>query len=196
MKALPVTRKAIEEESRKDENVLQVIWMLHTETWPSKPIKSTTGRIVVPTSLQEVVLKQLHEGHPGMARMNMLACQEAAKAPKYTVVNFWITEKKPWDKIHIDYAKLLNGRIYPGCRCVLEVPRSLRDVVVVYNCNVERTQIVVRTIPRVIVSDNGMQFTAKKFLEFYDRQGIEHIRSPPFHPQSNDRVERFVNVLK
>ncbi|KAK6761471.1 hypothetical protein RB195_022515 [Necator americanus] len=30
-------------------------------------------------------------------------CQEAAKMPKKTAVISWTTEKKPWDRIHIDY---------------------------------------------------------------------------------------------
>ncbi|KAK6761328.1 hypothetical protein RB195_022404 [Necator americanus] len=49
---------------------------------------------------------------------------------------------------------------------------------------------------RVIVSNNGTQFTAKEFQGFCDMQGIEHVRSPPFHPQSNGQVERFVDTLK
>ncbi|KAK6757754.1 hypothetical protein RB195_015524 [Necator americanus] len=88
VKALPVTRKTIEEESRKAERVSQVIWMRQTGTWPSKPKEQINSwkalshelsvqngclhfghRIVVPTSLQEAVLKQLHQGHPGMTRM-------------------------------------------------------------------------------------------------------------------------------
>ncbi|KAK6762495.1 hypothetical protein RB195_023282 [Necator americanus] len=43
--------------------------------------------------------------------------------------------------------------------------------------------------PRMIVSDNGTQFTAKEFQEFSDKQGIEDARSPPFHPRSNGQVE-------
>ncbi|KHJ86137.1 hypothetical protein OESDEN_14121 [Oesophagostomum dentatum] len=39
--------------------------------------------------------------------------------------------------------------------------------------------------PRVIVSDNGPQFTATEFQQSCTKQGIEHVPSLPFHPQSN-----------
>ncbi|ETN85643.1 hypothetical protein NECAME_16709 [Necator americanus] len=39
-------------------------------------------------------------------------CQEAAKMPKKTVLIFWTSEKKPLDRIHIDYAGPLNAKIF------------------------------------------------------------------------------------
>ncbi|KHJ83880.1 hypothetical protein OESDEN_16413, partial [Oesophagostomum dentatum] len=49
--------------------------------------------------------------------------------------------------------------------------------------------------PRVIVSDNGPQFTTTEFQQFCRKQGLEHVHSPPFHPQSNGQAERFVDIL-
>ncbi|KAK6761919.1 hypothetical protein RB195_022856 [Necator americanus] len=228
LKALPVTRKTIEEESRKDERVSQVIWMLQTGTWPRKPKEQINSlkalshelsvqngclyfghRIVVPASLQEAVLKQLQEGHQGMTRMKMLArgylywtninrdieeavrhfrnCQEAAKMPKKTVLNSWT------------YTGPLNGRMY------LVVVDAYSKWPEVFEMSSSSTTAMLRELrmlfarfgnPRMIVSDNGTQFTAKEFQEFCDMQGIEHVCSPPFHQQSNGQVELFVDTLK
>ena len=51
-------------------------------------------------------------------------------------------------------------------------------------------------LPETIVSDNETQFTSAQFNEYCKTLAIEHIRSPPYHPQSNGQAEKFVNPLK
>jgi len=49
--------------------------------------------------------------------------------------------------------------------------------------------------PRVI-SDNGPQFLAKEFKEFIRLSGMTHVRTSPYHPQSNGKQERWHATLK
>ncbi|HEV2385845.1 MAG TPA: DDE-type integrase/transposase/recombinase [Candidatus Acidoferrales bacterium] len=49
--------------------------------------------------------------------------------------------------------------------------------------------------PRVI-SDNGPQFVAKDFKEFIRILGITHVRTSPYYPQSNGKIERWHKSLK
>lgn len=49
--------------------------------------------------------------------------------------------------------------------------------------------------PRVI-SDNGPQFIAKDFKEFIRVSGMTHVRTSPFYPQSNGKMERYHRSLK
>src|SRR5258705_12288538 len=44
--------------------------------------------------------------------------------------------------------------------------------------------------PRVI-SDNGPQFIAKDFKEFIRISGMTHVRTSPYYPQSNGKIERW-----
>jgi putative transposase len=49
--------------------------------------------------------------------------------------------------------------------------------------------------PRII-SDNGPQFLAKDFKEFIRISGMTHVRTSPYYPQSNGKLERWHKSLK
>ncbi|KAK6762016.1 hypothetical protein RB195_022926 [Necator americanus] len=103
--------------------------------------------------------------------------QEAAKMPKKTVLNSWTSEKKPWDRIHIDYVGPLNGRMY------LVVVDAYSKWPEVFEMSSSSSTATLRELRML-------------FSRFGNPRGIEHVRSPPFHLQSNGQVERFVDTLK
>jgi putative transposase len=49
--------------------------------------------------------------------------------------------------------------------------------------------------PRII-SDNGPQFVARDFKEFIRIAGMTHVRTSPYRPQSNGKLERWHRSLK
>jgi transposase InsO family protein len=49
--------------------------------------------------------------------------------------------------------------------------------------------------PRII-SDNGPQFIAKDFKQFIRLAGMTHVRTSPYYPQSNGKLERWHQSLK
>ena len=49
--------------------------------------------------------------------------------------------------------------------------------------------------PRII-SDNGPQFIAKDFKEYIRITGMSHVRTSPFYPQSNGKLERYHKTIK
>src|SRR5437899_2782267 len=49
--------------------------------------------------------------------------------------------------------------------------------------------------PRII-SDNGPQFIAKDFKEFIRLCGMTHVKTSPYYPQSNGKIERWHKTLK
>lgn len=55
------------------------------------------------------------------------------------------------------------------------------------------------TFPRAqprIISDNGPQFIARDFKEFIRISGMTHVRTSPFYPQSNGKIERWNGSMK
>jgi transposase InsO family protein len=108
------------------------------------------------------------------------------------------------DHWHVDVSYLnICGTFYYFCglldgysRYVVhwEIRESMKeaDVEIV----IERAK---ETFPQArprIISDNGPQFIAKDFKEFIRLSGMTHVRTSPFYPQSNGKIERFHQSLK
>ena len=47
-----------------------------------------------------------------------------------------------------------------------------------------------------MITDNGPQFIARDFHEFIRLCGMTHVRTSPYYPQSNGKVERWHGTLK
>ena len=47
-----------------------------------------------------------------------------------------------------------------------------------------------------IISDNGPQFIAKDFKEFIRISSMTHVRTSPYYPQSNGKIERWHKSLR
>ena len=178
-------------------------------------------RLVIPFMFQKRILNQLHVGHPGIVRMKALArsyvywpnldsevesmvkqcsqCASVAKAPIKTTLASWPLSTKPWQRIHIDYAGPFEGHNF---LVIVDSFSKWPEIFIQTTTTSTATIAKLREIfsrfgsPETIVSDNGTQFTSHQFQQFCETNGVEHIRSPPFHPQSNGQAERFVDTFK
>ncbi|KAJ8015937.1 hypothetical protein DPEC_G00001890 [Dallia pectoralis] len=50
--------------------------------------------------------------------------------------------------------------------------------------------------PLQLVSDNGPQLVSQEMTTFLQVNGVQHIRSAPYHPSTNGLAERFVQTMK
>ena len=179
------------------------------------------GRIVVPKAGQAKVLNQLHDSHPGVSKMKGLArgivwwpginkdveervkscaqCQQNQKSPAQAPLHPWDWPKRPWARIHIDYAGPFMGKMF---LVLVDAHSKWLDVRVVPSATSENTIQKLRSIfatygiPETLVSDNGSAFTSAEFQEFAKRNGIRHITASPYHPASNGLAERAVQTFK
>ena len=111
---------------------------------------------------------------------------------------------KPHEHWHIDVSYInVEGTFYyltsvlDGCsRAILhwELRASMteQEVEVILQKAIETYP---EESPRII-SDNGPQFIARDFKEFIRLVGATHVRTSPYYPQSNGKIERWHGSLK
>lgn len=110
----------------------------------------------------------------------------------------------PHEHWHIDVSYInLRGTFYYLCSVLDSYSRSI----VHWDIGELMTEAEVELIlqrarerfpeakPRII-SDNGPQFIAKDFKEFIRISGMTHVKTSPFYPQSNGKIERWHQSLK
>ena len=60
----------------------------------------------------------------------------------------------------------------------------------------ERAKEIFPGVTPRIISDNGPQFISKDFKEYIKLSGMTHVRTTPYYPQSNGKVERVQKTIK
>ena len=104
---------------------------------------------------------------------------------------------------HIDISYLnIRGTFYYLCS-VLDgysrfiVHHEIRESMTEKDIEVilQRSKEKFPATPRII-SDNGPQFIARDFKEFIRVSGMSHVRTSPYYPQSNGKLERWHRSLK
>ncbi|XP_049270261.1 uncharacterized protein K02A2.6-like [Rhipicephalus sanguineus] len=177
--------------------------------------------MVVPASMQVDVLRLLHEGHPGAAKMKAVVrshvwwpamdddvtasvqacrtCQENQRLPRRVPVKSWPFPERPWSRIHVDYAGPLRNAYlliavdaYSKWIEVFPVPSLSTPATI--GCL--RKMFATHGLPDVVVSGNGPTFVSEEYKIFLRRNGIRQIFVPPYHPASNGAAERAVQTIK
>ncbi|XP_037906145.1 uncharacterized protein K02A2.6-like [Hermetia illucens] len=176
------------------------------------------GRIIVPDNLQEVTLRHLHRGHPGIGSMRALAryyvwwpnidkdvehtvkscmaCQRQRPKQSELPIYFWSLPEHCWQRLHVDFAGPFQGKMW-----IVLVDALLKwvEADVLYAattrtlCEFLEEKFITFGYPEIIVSDNGSQFTSEEFRNYCR---IKHVTSSPYHPKTNGLAERFVRTFK
>lgn len=178
-------------------------------------------RVIIPSKLRPQVLELLHESHIGITRMKALArshvwwpgldseveaaakscstCAKNARDPPKSTLHSWEVPHAPWSRLNIDYAGPFHNSMW------LVWVDAFTKYAGVERVNKANSYNTISTLdklfsffgdPEHIVSDNGTPFTAADFSDFCNSRGIRHIRSAPYHPQTNGEAERFVQTFK
>ena len=111
---------------------------------------------------------------------------------------------KPHDHWHIDVSYVnMCGTFYYLCSILDGCSRYIVHWEIRETMTESDVEIIIQRAlekypeskPRII-SDNGPQFIAKDFKEYIRISGISHVRTSPYYPQSNGKIERWHRTIK
>ncbi|XP_063897445.1 uncharacterized protein K02A2.6-like [Helicoverpa armigera] len=199
---------------------LQAYWTRREALSHNKGCLLWSNRVIIPTSLQDKVLKLLHDPHAGIVQTKTYArgyvwwvdmdrqiervvanCQQCQlvrnNPPKDPQI--WIVPEKPWSRVHVDFAGPFQGKTF---LVLVDSYSKWFEAEIVPGMNSSTVIAVLRKIfssqglPEVLVSDNGRAFTSDEFNNFLKRNGIKHLYSPPYHPETNGQIERTIQTFK
>jgi putative transposase len=111
---------------------------------------------------------------------------------------------KPHEHWHIDVSYInICGTFYYLCSVLDGYSRTIVHWDIRQSMTEGEVEIILQrarerypgTTPRII-SDNGPQFLAKDFKEFIRLSGMTHVRTSPYYPQSNGKIEAWHKSVK
>lgn len=106
----------------------------------------------------------------------------------------WATT--PWERIHVDYVEVNKQQFL----VVIDGHSKWIEVLPTKLTTAEKTFLEHclphMTCQKMLVSDNGPQFTVPEFEQFLIGSGVCHIFSRPYHLASKDAVESVVQTFK
>ncbi|XP_018394743.1 PREDICTED: uncharacterized protein K02A2.6-like [Cyphomyrmex costatus] len=195
---LPMDAKRIAQETRKDPELGKIVKLLEAAQSlertgyrsPESTYKLASDclifehRVVIPLSLREAILRDLHTAHLGIVKIKSMArsfvywpdidaeiertakaceeCTRHAHAPPKFRQHHWGYPRGPWERIHIDYAGPVAGMML---LIISDAFSKWLEVKVTSSMTASATIAILDElftsydIPSIVVSDNGTQFT-------------------------------------
>ena len=176
--------------------------------------------IIIPNSLKQQVLTQLHLNHMGIEKTKLLAHESVfwhninAYIEAYiklcaTCLEFQQTQPKekimhhdislrPWEVIGVNIFHFKNKHYLciVDCNSKLSVIKRLEGLSADNLINVVKSILAKYGIPCKLMSDVGTNFVSDKFLQFYKSVNIEQVTSSAYQHQSNGQVEACIKFIK
>ncbi len=195
-------------------------WSCRDELGMSNGVIFKGSQVVVPETLRNDMLNQLHIGHMGIEKTRRLArhtiywpginrdievlvksctpCQEHQPSNQKEPLEPHDIPSTPWTKLATDLFSvkgddyILITDYHSKYPILHKLPNTRSETI----SRIIATTFSMFGIPKEIVSDNGPQYTGQAFQEMCNDWGITHTTSSPRFPQSNGLAERTVRTVK
>ena len=126
-------------------------------------------------------------------------CQEMRGETPKVPLEPWRWPSRPWTRIHLDYAGPFMNHMF---LIIVDAHSKWVEIFKTKSSSTFTTIDCLRQtfarygIPTTIVSDNGPCFSSQEFENFIQSNGISHVKTAPYHPQSNGLAEKMVQTFK
>jgi transposase InsO family protein len=116
----------------------------------------------------------------------------------------FVQPQRPHEHWHIDISYVSVRGVFAFLIAVLDgysrfiVHHELRAQMTEYDVEVVLQRALEKypgESPRII-SDNGTQFVSRDFRRFMQHRQLKHVRTAPYHPQSNGKIEAFNKTMR
>ena len=176
---------------------------------------------LIPPSVQEQILSELHKAHPGVACIKAAACShvrwpgidsdieeracgckqcfKTRKASQAEPIFPWSWPTATWECIHVDFATHKSKHYFIKGDAHLKWPEvigHMKTTTAEATANALRNIFARHDLPKKIVSDNGPPFQSAEYEKFLRQNGIQKILVSLYYPSSNVLAEPFLQTFK
>ena len=199
-------------------------WQFRDGLYVSEGVIMYDDRVVVPPSLRQSVLSNLHAAHQGTSAMELRArtivfwpgitadihrtragcdtCNKNAPSQASTPSTPANPPSTPFEEVFADFFDfgghhyLVVGDRLSGWVEIFSTPTGTSKAGALGLIACLRSFFATFGVPQELASDGGPEFTADATSDFLTRWGVIHRISAAHHPQSNGRAEVAVKTAK
>lgn len=178
-------------------------------------------RLVIPKTSRDILLAELHSTHFGVTKMKSIArsyiwwpnidsdiqkitksctsCLENQENPARSELHSGPYPKEPGSRVHIDFLGSWNGHMFFVAIDAFSkwvFIRRMSNITTKSTIAVLQEYVSLFGISKKIISDNETSFCSAEMNSFFDKNGVIHIKTPPYHPSTNGAAENVVRNFK
>ncbi|KAJ7983700.1 hypothetical protein DPEC_G00373820 [Dallia pectoralis] len=133
------------------------------------------------------------------ADLDALVNNKVRNIPQLAPLHPWDWPEEAWHRIHVDFAGPFEDRMF---LVMVDAHSKWPEVAIMKSTTAGKTIEKLGEVfsrfgsPLQLVSDNGPQLVSQEMTTFLQVNGVQHIRSAPYHPSTNGLAERFVQTMK
>ena len=170
------------------------------------------GRFFIPQAVRSHCHKTLHQGHSGITKMRLRAqtsmywiedhvlhcvpCQIHSRSQQKEPAIPVEVPSRPWQKLGMDL-------FFQGSRWYVIIADYYSEYPWIKKLAAISTEVISALkfcfsefgIPEEVISDNGKQFTGRKYQDFAAKYGFKLTTSSPYYPKGHGFIERQVQTI-